>query len=163
MTSWEGLMEPFLNNCRFKDHQFRQFWKKTQVSILRWEEKSRDHQGSSLNCLQWKHEENFTSSWTERVPTKKVTPAPKSTPSSSTEICRCPHRQAKTFYGQKRQRLTNWVTLTRGMFGVKARLSDLRKMYQLVVVASCSGSAVQIIKSLKLPWCSCPWWVDVNV
>lgn len=38
---------------------------------------------------------SFTSSWSKRVPSKKESTALKSAPLSSTEICNCPHGQAK--------------------------------------------------------------------
>lgn len=62
--------------------------------------------------------------------TKKEAPAPKSTPSSSTEICRSPHGQGtclmkKKMYYQTRPRLSYLTTVTTGVFGVKVKLPHL--------------------------------------
>lgn len=45
--------------------------------------------------MNWKIVLSFASLYTERLPTEKEAPALKSKPSSLTEICSYPHRQAK--------------------------------------------------------------------
>lgn len=62
---------------------------------------------------------SLTSPWTEEVPTKNPNPAPKSAPSSSSELWSCPHEQAKSLLESLmvRQRFRCLDTTRRATFG----------------------------------------------
>lgn len=85
---------------------------------------------------------HFTLSWAKRTQAKTEASAPEFIPSSSNEICSCPHRQDKLSLEksfQVTQQFIRLTTVTRGMFGgVKVGFSNWRTLHQLwsmVVVA----------------------------
>lgn len=88
---WDVLLEPFLNNRRFRDHQLNvsPLWGSETRSKLSPSEEGkpvRMFRNNPTTTKLLKHQRHCPS--TERVSTKKEVP-----PSSLTEICSIPHGQ----------------------------------------------------------------------